>query len=359
MEHLPSLNIGQWPRSSYPITTCPGGKPGAGKSTSRGMTASVSRSSAPTWMNCEAVQQAVHSPHGTSASRSPRMAARVSASQSPKLPAASVSGSAIDEAGHPVRDERRLVLALDLDRDGAHDLEVVGVLEVDAGEDRGGADLRADLHRVDEPHLVEAVVDAHHDAVEALRRLLDRAGQVREQRQRQEPVRDRHLPRRELRCLLRVDVDELVVDRDIRELVDAVLRDLEPVAGAFCVTDRGLVQLESGLRLAPVVPSSPASSDAPREWHSGSCMLARGVGKNVGMPSKSSNVKNEKQYEALKDKGMSKERAAKISNSSGASSRGGKASGSGSSKSSSKQGGTTAQKKEAGRKGGKATAKKS
>ena len=29
------------------------------------------------------------------------------------------------------------------------------------------------------------------------------------------------------------------------------------------------------------------------------------------MPSKSANVKNPKQYEALKDKGMSKERAAK------------------------------------------------
>ena len=66
-------------------------------------------------------------------------------------------------------------------------------------------------------------------------------------------------------------------------------------------------------------------------------------------------VKNEKQYEALKDKGMSKERAARISNSPGASSKGGKQSGSGGS---SKQGGTTAQKKAAGRKGGKATAKK-
>jgi hypothetical protein len=30
------------------------------------------------------------------------------------------------------------------------------------------------------------------------------------------------------------------------------------------------------------------------------------------MPSKSAHVKNEKQYEALKEKGMSKERAAKI-----------------------------------------------
>ena len=67
-------------------------------------------------------------------------------------------------------------------------------------------------------------------------------------------------------------------------------------------------------------------------------------------------VKNEKQYEALKDKGMSKERAATIANSPGASSRGGKKSGSGGS---SKQGGTAAQKKAAGRKGGRATARKS
>jgi hypothetical protein len=78
------------------------------------------------------------------------------------------------------------------------------------------------------------------------------------------------------------------------------------------------------------------------------------------MPGKMANVKNEKQYEALKDKGMSKERAAKIANSPGASSRGGKKSGSSSSsRSTSKQGGTTAQKKAAGRKGGKATARKS
>jgi len=76
------------------------------------------------------------------------------------------------------------------------------------------------------------------------------------------------------------------------------------------------------------------------------------------VPSKSANVKNEKQYEALKDKGMSKQRAAKIANSPGASSRGGKKSGSGSSsRSNSKQGGTTQQKKEAGRKGGKAAAR--
>jgi hypothetical protein len=73
------------------------------------------------------------------------------------------------------------------------------------------------------------------------------------------------------------------------------------------------------------------------------------------MPKKRASVKNEKQYEALKDKGMSKERAAKIANSPKASSRGGKKSGSGGD---SRQGGTTAQKKAAGRKGGKATARR-
>jgi hypothetical protein len=76
------------------------------------------------------------------------------------------------------------------------------------------------------------------------------------------------------------------------------------------------------------------------------------------MPDKRASVKNEDQYEALKDKGMSKERAARIANSPGASKRGGEKSHEGSSRSNSKQGGTTAQKKAAGRKGGKATARK-
>jgi hypothetical protein len=42
------------------------------------------------------------------------------------------------------------------------------------------------------------------------------------------------------------------------------------------------------------------------------------------MPGKSAQVKNEKQYEALKDKGMSKERAAKIASSPDASRKAGK-----------------------------------
>lgn len=73
------------------------------------------------------------------------------------------------------------------------------------------------------------------------------------------------------------------------------------------------------------------------------------------MPNERANVKNERQYEALKRKGMSKERAAKIANSPDASRHGGERSGSGGDPS---QGGTTAQKKAAGRKGGRATARK-
>ena len=76
------------------------------------------------------------------------------------------------------------------------------------------------------------------------------------------------------------------------------------------------------------------------------------------MPDKRPSVKNEAQYEALRDKGMSKERAARIANSPGASSRGGKKSGSGVRRRTTSQGGTTAQKKAAGRKGGRATARK-
>lgn len=64
-------------------------------------------------------------------------------------------------------------------------------------------------------------------------------------------------------------------------------------------------------------------------------------------------VKNDKQYEGLRKKGMSKERAAKIANSPGASKRGGKSSGSGTKRYATSQGGTRAQKAAAGRQGAK------
>jgi hypothetical protein len=76
------------------------------------------------------------------------------------------------------------------------------------------------------------------------------------------------------------------------------------------------------------------------------------------MPNKRPSVKNEKQYEKLKKKGMSKQRAARIAISPGASSRGGKSSGSGTRRRNTSQGGTTALKKSVGRKGGRAASRK-
>ena len=65
-------------------------------------------------------------------------------------------------------------------------------------------------------------------------------------------------------------------------------------------------------------------------------------------------VKDDKQYEGLRKKGMSKSRAAAIANTPDASSKGGKGSGSSRSKSSGPgSGGNKAQKQAAGGKGGK------
>jgi hypothetical protein len=71
-------------------------------------------------------------------------------------------------------------------------------------------------------------------------------------------------------------------------------------------------------------------------------------------------IKDDKQYEGLRKKGMSKSRAAAIANTPDASSKGGKKSGSGGSSRSRKSsgpgsGGNRAQKAAAGRKGGKAS----
>lgn len=65
-----------------------------------------------------------------------------------------------------------------------------------------------------------------------------------------------------------------------------------------------------------------------------------------------SSVKDDKQYEGLRKKGMSKERAAKIANTENASKKGGKSSGGGG-KSSGGGGGKNQKKAKAGRKGGK------
>jgi len=140
----------------------------------------------------------------------------------------------------------------------------------------------------------------------------------------------------------------------VRAAISSAVRSDAPLSRSLCLmcsywrarfvpflTPRGGIPVTS-VELSLVV-STGKSREATRQ-----------APKGGEMPGKRAHVKNEKQYEALKDKGMSKERAARIANSPGASSRGGKSS----SRSSSSQGGTTAQKKAAGRKGGKATARK-
>lgn len=59
-------------------------------------------------------------------------------------------------------------------------------------------------------------------------------------------------------------------------------------------------------------------------------------------------VKDDKQYEGLRKKGMSKQRAARIANAPDSSNQGGKASGSGKKRNATSQGGTKAQKQAAG-----------
>ena len=120
---------------------------------------------------------------------------------------------------------------------------------------------------------------------------------------------------------------------------------------------RRLPVVEEDGKLAGVVAQADIAGHASDAGHGEVVEADLEIG--GGHARQETNVKNEKQYEALKDKGMSKERAAKIANSPGASEPRRQEVRLGSSRSSSSQGGTTAQKKAAGRKGGRATANKS
>ena len=96
-----------------------------------------------------------------------------------------------------------------------------------------GADALADFDGRRETHLVETVV---HDQLAVREQRDERQAQVHEQRQRQKAVRDRAAERRLARPL-GVDMDELVVERDVGEGVDAALIDEEPVGNAELLAD--------------------------------------------------------------------------------------------------------------------------
>ena len=150
------------------------------------------------------------------------------------------------------------------------------------------------------------------------------------------------------------DISSSVLSQRVRELRDAGIVASEG-SGGYSLTDDGRNLLEL---LAPL--DAWAKRWAERT-DGGVCARDPGISRSNRRledplaKDHGPSVKNDKQYEGLRKKGMSKSRAAAISNSPGSSSRGGKSSGSSrSSKSSgSGSGGNRAQKQAAGRKGGK------
>jgi hypothetical protein len=130
-----------------------------------------------------------------------------------------------------------------------------------------------------------------------------------------------------------------------------------------------LVGIPQGRVIAGFTHMTRVPARVAGKRHNGSRVRARKPGSHVEVTDKQKeaevakdhgpSVKNDKQYEGLRKKGMSKSRAAAIANSPGASSRGGKQSGSGGSSSRSRRssgpgsGGNRAQKAAAGRKGAK------
>jgi hypothetical protein len=101
------------------------------------------------------------------------------------------------------------------------------------------------------------------------------------------------------------------------------------------LTARAYAALRAGKRVSAVEPANPPETEEIE------------MAKDHG-----SSVKDDKQYEGLRKKGMSKQRAASIANSPNASSKGGKMSGKG-------RGGSKSQKRAAGREGGKRSSKSS
>src|SRR5213075_1397102 len=135
-------------------------------------------------------------------------------------------------AADPLGHERGLVGAFALDDGAPGHLHAIAldVLEFLHGKARAHA--RADWHGRGEANAIQAVVDAHAPVAEGEGRLR----QMREQRERQETMRDRAAERR-IPGALAIDVDPLeVVDR-LREGIDALLRDLEPGRDADFLAD--------------------------------------------------------------------------------------------------------------------------
>src|SRR6202035_5439347 len=91
------------------------------------------------------------------------------------------------EPVQPLGNATRLVRTLTLDHEVDDDLQAAVGDGLDRDEGRAGADPRSDRYRRREADLVQSVVDTEPDALE----VEDLAPHRHQQRERQEPVRDR------------------------------------------------------------------------------------------------------------------------------------------------------------------------
>src|SRR6187551_768942 len=140
-----------------------------------------------------------------------------------------------DMEAQPFGDERRLAFILDLDRHVEPHDDVPWPALANFAELGDGTNARADFDGRRKPHLLESVI---HEELAVREHRDERQAQMHEQRQRQKAVCDRAAERRRLRTL-DIDVDELVVERDVGESVHARLIDEEPVRGAELAADHG------------------------------------------------------------------------------------------------------------------------
>jgi hypothetical protein len=113
------------------------------------------------------------------------------------------------------------------------------------------ADPLADLDRVGEADLVDAVVELGARSLQPE----DLGAEPRDQRQGEEAVRD-GAPERAGCGALEVHVDPLVVAGGVGELVDPLLGDLDPLAGAELLAGRLGQLLERGEHAHPDRSSS-------------------------------------------------------------------------------------------------------
>src|SRR6478735_2078424 len=141
--------------------------------------------------------------------------------------------STLQQQDDRLGDAGGLVLALDLDRVADGGLLALGQVG-DVGDRDVRADPLADEHRVGEADLVGAVVELGAGRLEGQHL----AAQEGHQGEREVAVGD-GAPERAVLGAVDVDVDPLVVTGGLREDVDALLVDRQPIGGAELLTGGG------------------------------------------------------------------------------------------------------------------------